>query len=180
MKRIASLEYGQWDELEELVTNWALIANQALVHVLFQRYGLQSHLLAIKQYLLFGQGEFVRHLIDLLADNVQAGTSSLLHHNLTGIVETAVRASYSQVSCVCVCVYVCVCVCVSSLVLVTRRSPCSCVVCSWFLCFLYLFLFVFFRFHLVFSSCFFVYFLFASFSCSSVVFRCVVTTSVVL
>jgi hypothetical protein len=30
------------------------------------------------------------------------GTSGLLHHNLTGIVETAVRASYSQV-CTSVC-----------------------------------------------------------------------------
>ena len=99
MKRIASLEYGQWDELEELVTNWAQIANHALVHVLFRRYKLQQHLHAIKQYLLFGQGDFVRHLIDLLADNVQPGTSSILHHNLTGIVETAVRASYAQVPC---------------------------------------------------------------------------------
>ena len=102
MKRIASLEYGQWDELDELVTNWAQIANHALVHVLFRRYKLQQHLHAIKQYLLFGQGDFVRHLIDLLADNVQPGTSSILHHNLTGIVETAVRASYSQVRYTCV------------------------------------------------------------------------------
>jgi hypothetical protein len=97
VKRIASLEYGQWDELDELVTNWAQIANQALVHVLFVRYKLRSHLHAIKQYLLFGQGEFVRHLIDLLTDNFKAGASHLLHHNLTGIVETAVRASYAQV-----------------------------------------------------------------------------------
>ena len=96
VKRIASLEYGQWDELDELVTNWAKVANQALVDMLFRRYKLQSHLHAIKQYLLFGQGDFVRHLIDLLADNVQAGTSQILHHNLTGIVETAVRASYLQ------------------------------------------------------------------------------------
>lgn len=97
MKRIASLEYGQWDELEELVTNWAQVANQALVQVLMSRYHLQQHLHAIKQYLLFGQGDFVRHLIDLLADNVQPGSSNILHHNLTGIVETAVRATYAQV-----------------------------------------------------------------------------------
>ena len=71
MKRIASLEYGQWDELDELVTSWADVANQALVHVLMTRYKLRQHLHAIKQYLLFGQGDFVRHLIDLLADKVQ-------------------------------------------------------------------------------------------------------------
>jgi hypothetical protein len=55
VKRIASLEYGQWDELDELVTNWAQVANQALVQVLLTRYKLQQHLHAIKQYLLFGQ-----------------------------------------------------------------------------------------------------------------------------
>ena len=97
MKRIASLEYGQWDELDELVTSWADVANQALVHVLMTRYKLRQHLHAIKQYLLFGQGDFVRHLIDLLADKVQPGATNILHHNLTGIVETAVRASYAQV-----------------------------------------------------------------------------------
>jgi|LauGreDrversion2_3_1035106.scaffolds.fasta_scaffold554278_1 hypothetical protein len=31
VKRIASLEYGQWDELDELVASWADVANQALV-----------------------------------------------------------------------------------------------------------------------------------------------------
>jgi len=96
LERMKDIEYGQWEELEEVVGTHAGLANQALLSGLFHQYRLRDHLQAIKRYLLFGQGDFVRYLIDLLADNVRPGASTVHHHNLTGIVETAIRASSSQ------------------------------------------------------------------------------------
>ena len=37
------------------------------------RYKLKHHCEAIKKFILFGQGDFVRHLMDLLVDNVRPG-----------------------------------------------------------------------------------------------------------
>ena len=93
VRGFGSLEYGQWEELEEVVNKSAGVRNKALVSALFQRYNLHQHCLAIKRYLLFGQGDFVRHLFDLLANNIFPGSKNPHHHNLTGIVETAIRAS---------------------------------------------------------------------------------------
>ncbi|EKX50339.1 hypothetical protein GUITHDRAFT_42199, partial [Guillardia theta CCMP2712] len=94
LDRMKDIEYGQWEELEDVVGTHADLANKALLSALFHQYRLRDHLQAIKRYLLFGQqGDFVRYLIDLLADNVRPGASTVHHHNLTGIVETAIRAA---------------------------------------------------------------------------------------
>lgn len=96
-----------------------------LLDVLNRNYLLLEHLQAMRRYLLLGQGDFIRHLMDLLKS---AGPSSspssifssrrlpltdvvcfslcrpelvrpattLYQHNLTGILETAVRATNAQ------------------------------------------------------------------------------------
>ncbi len=37
-----------------------------LLHVLYTKYQLVEHLKAMRRYLLLGQGDFIRHLMDLL------------------------------------------------------------------------------------------------------------------
>ncbi|KAJ1487429.1 Spc98 family-domain-containing protein [Baffinella frigidus] len=92
-RRITSIEYGQWEDLEEIVGALAGEANNALVAGLLGKYDLMWHCRAMKRFILFGQGDFVRHLLDLIADSARPGGAQLYHHNFTGIVETAIRAS---------------------------------------------------------------------------------------
>lgn len=102
-----------------------------LLDVLNRNYLLLEHLQAMRRYLLLGQGDFIRHLMDLLksatppssvAPLLRSPASHLLlvdsfgltpcvslhrpelvrpattlyQHNLTGILETAVRATNAQ------------------------------------------------------------------------------------
>lgn len=96
-----------------------------LLDVLNRNYLLLEHIQAMRRYLLLGQGDFIRHLMDLLKSDLPppsvliklsqrpAGTwgvtvsflgrpelarpaTTLYQHNLTGILETAVRATNAQ------------------------------------------------------------------------------------
>ncbi|XP_046887211.1 LOW QUALITY PROTEIN: gamma-tubulin complex component 3 [Hypomesus transpacificus] len=67
-----------------------------LLNVLNQSYLLLEHLQAMRRYLLLGQGDFIRHLMDLLKPELARPATTLYQHNLTGILETAVRATNAQ------------------------------------------------------------------------------------
>uniref|UniRef100_H3DAI7 Tubulin gamma complex component 3 n=1 Tax=Tetraodon nigroviridis TaxID=99883 RepID=H3DAI7_TETNG len=67
-----------------------------LLDVLNRNYLLLEHLQAMRRYLLLGQGDFIRHLMDLLKPELVRPATTLYHHNLTGILETAVRATNAQ------------------------------------------------------------------------------------
>uniref|UniRef100_A0A8C7MBD6 Tubulin gamma complex component 3 n=1 Tax=Oncorhynchus kisutch TaxID=8019 RepID=A0A8C7MBD6_ONCKI len=67
-----------------------------LLNVLNQNYLLLEHLQAMRRYLLLGQGDFIRHLMDLLKPELARPATTLYQHNLTGILETAVRATNAQ------------------------------------------------------------------------------------
>ncbi|KAJ3584845.1 hypothetical protein NHX12_015340, partial [Muraenolepis orangiensis] len=67
-----------------------------LLDVLNRDYLLLEHLQAMRRYLLLGQGDFIRHLMDLLKPELARPASTLYQHNLTGILETAVRATNAQ------------------------------------------------------------------------------------
>ncbi|XP_006003777.1 gamma-tubulin complex component 3 [Latimeria chalumnae] len=67
-----------------------------LLDVLNKNYHLLEHLKAMRRYLLLGQGDFIRHLMDLLKPELVRPATTLYQHNLTGILETAVRATNAQ------------------------------------------------------------------------------------
>lgn len=67
-----------------------------LLDVLFKRYKFLDHLKAMRRYLLLGQGDFIRHLMDLLEPDLVRPANSLFMHNLTGLLETAIRATNAQ------------------------------------------------------------------------------------
>eukprot|EP00960_Hanusia_phi_P018528 546790-Hanusia_phi.AAC.2 len=97
LERMKDIEYGQrkpdvwassgknWKKWWELTPGWRT-----------KHYCQVPRPLACAPSFHSQQGDFVRYLIDLLADNVRPGASTVHHHNLTGIVETAIRASSSQ------------------------------------------------------------------------------------
>uniref|UniRef100_A0A8C0A8L4 Tubulin gamma complex component 3 n=1 Tax=Bos mutus grunniens TaxID=30521 RepID=A0A8C0A8L4_BOSMU len=67
-----------------------------LLDVLNRKYSLLDHMQAVRRYLLLGQGDFIRHLMDLLKPELARPATTLYQHNLTGILETAVRATNAQ------------------------------------------------------------------------------------
>jgi gamma-tubulin complex component 3 len=67
-----------------------------LLDVLNKKYNLLDHMQAMRRYLLLGQGDFIRHLMDLLKPELVRPATTLYQHNLTGILETAVRATNAQ------------------------------------------------------------------------------------
>ncbi|XP_028622136.1 gamma-tubulin complex component 3 isoform X1 [Grammomys surdaster] len=67
-----------------------------LLDVLNKKYSLLEHMQAMRRYLLLGQGDFIRHLMDLLKPELVRPATTLYQHNLTGILETAVRATNAQ------------------------------------------------------------------------------------
>ncbi|ELU14115.1 hypothetical protein CAPTEDRAFT_224608 [Capitella teleta] len=70
--------------------------SQHLLEVLHNKYKFMEHLKAMRRYLLLGQGDFIRHLMDLLEDNLARPAASLFMHNLTEILESAIRATNAQ------------------------------------------------------------------------------------
>ena len=47
-----------------------------------------DHLSGMRRYLLLGQGDFIRHLMDLLAEDLEKPANLLYMHNLTGSSES--------------------------------------------------------------------------------------------
>eukprot|EP00061_Rhincodon_typus_P011254 g36140.t1 len=101
------LPYPEKKTLATLRDWWALTStctmlisqtarSKYLLDVLNQNYHLLEHIKAVRRYLLLGQGDFVRHLMDLLKPELARSASTLYQHNLTGILETAVRATNAQ------------------------------------------------------------------------------------
>lgn len=60
------------------------------------KFKFMEHLGAMRRYLLLGQGDFVKHLMDLLAGDLARPASGLYLHNLSSTLETAIRATNAQ------------------------------------------------------------------------------------
>ncbi|CAK8695080.1 unnamed protein product [Clavelina lepadiformis] len=67
-----------------------------LLNVLRDQFKMLTHLHALRKFLLLGQGDFIRHLLDLLQEELSKPANLLYRHNLSGPVEAAVRASNAQ------------------------------------------------------------------------------------
>lgn len=67
-----------------------------VLDILFKQYKLLDHVTAMRKYLLLGQGDLIRYLLELLDEELGRPATQLFRHNLTGILETAIRATNSQ------------------------------------------------------------------------------------
>uniref|UniRef100_A0A8C4RB63 Tubulin gamma complex component 3 n=1 Tax=Eptatretus burgeri TaxID=7764 RepID=A0A8C4RB63_EPTBU len=93
---ISSSNDGDWLLSAERVRSTYECTAKHLLHILSSRYQILEHLGALRRYLLLGQGDFIRHLMDLLKPELLRPATSLYQHDLTGILETAVRATNAQ------------------------------------------------------------------------------------
>ena len=92
----AALQYGREAELAEVVTRIAADTDTRLLRMIEHRFGLHSHLLALKQFLLLGQGDFVICLMDIIGPELKKRANQLYRHNLTEMLEGALRGSNAQ------------------------------------------------------------------------------------
>ena len=88
--------FGQTARLEAAIAGLATTTNRRLVQVLMEKFRLLEHLRALKRYLLLGQGDFIAHLMDVLAPELSKPGSSLHRHNLVGVLDAALRSSNAQ------------------------------------------------------------------------------------
>ncbi|CAH2073828.1 unnamed protein product [Thlaspi arvense] len=94
--RRGGLGYGETDALEHLVTEAAKRIDKHLLDVLYKRYKFKEHCLAIKRYLLLGQGDFVQYLMDIVGPKLSEPANNISSFELAGFLETAIRASNAQ------------------------------------------------------------------------------------
>ncbi|KAJ3010986.1 UNVERIFIED_CONTAM: Gamma-tubulin complex component 3 [Siphonaria sp. JEL0065] len=90
------LEYGDSRLLEKSITTAYTSISAYILELLFGKYKLMTHLRALKKYLLLGQGDFVQNLMDKLGSDLSKPAQSILRYNLTGILESSIRASNAR------------------------------------------------------------------------------------
>ncbi|KAG0446741.1 hypothetical protein HPP92_028682 [Vanilla planifolia] len=64
--------------------------------VIHKRYRFKDHCLAIKRYLLLGQGDFFQYLMDIVGPELSEPANTISSFQLAGLLETAIRASNAQ------------------------------------------------------------------------------------
>jgi gamma-tubulin complex component 3 len=88
--------YGETDTLESLVDEASKRIDKHLLDVIYERYKFKEHCLAIKRYLLLGQGDFVQYLMDIVGPELSVPANTISSFKLAGLLETAIRASNAQ------------------------------------------------------------------------------------
>ncbi|KAK1312967.1 hypothetical protein QJS10_CPA06g02256 [Acorus calamus] len=91
-----SIGYGETAALEKLVSEASERIDRRVLDVMYGRYQFKDHCLAIKRYLLLGQGDFVQYLMDVVGPRLSEPAGKISSFELSGLLETAVRASNAQ------------------------------------------------------------------------------------
>ncbi|GAN07895.1 gamma-tubulin complex component 3 [Mucor ambiguus] len=89
-------KYGETEQVGKSIEVAYTATSRALLNLLKTKYKLMDHLKALKRYLLLGQGDFIQYLMDILWMNLSKPANTLFRHNLTGILETAIRSCNAQ------------------------------------------------------------------------------------
>ncbi|CAN4121418.1 unnamed protein product [Withania somnifera] len=91
-----SLGYGETDALESLVTEAAKRIDKHLLELMYKRYKFKEHCLAIKRYLLLGQGDFVQYLMDIVGPELSEPANAISSFKLATLLESAITSSNAQ------------------------------------------------------------------------------------
>ncbi|XP_044483507.1 gamma-tubulin complex component 3-like [Mangifera indica] len=94
--RRGGLGYGETDALESLVIEAAKRIDKHLLDVIYKRFKFKEHCLAIKRYLLLGQGDFVQYLMDIVGPELSEPANTISSFKLAGLLESAIRSSNAQ------------------------------------------------------------------------------------
>ena len=90
---LGNYKYNMNEIIPNLVHKSYFNASSALLKCLREKYDLNLHLIMMRNYLLLGQGDFIRHLLDQLKDELDKQANLVYNHNLKDIVDAALRIS---------------------------------------------------------------------------------------
>ncbi|KAH8556990.1 Spc98 family-domain-containing protein [Umbelopsis sp. PMI_123] len=93
---VQTLRYGNISAVESSIDTAYLDTSRKLLNILKDKFRLMEHLKAFKRYLLLSQGDFIQYLLDTLGSGLSKPANTLFRHNLTGVLEAAIRASNAQ------------------------------------------------------------------------------------
>nr|GAT59461.1 predicted protein [Mycena chlorophos] len=91
-----TLKYSDIAGLERSIDTAYQIASRRLFEVFIDKFHLLDHLIALKNYLLLGHGDFADQLMETLGPSLSRPANTLYRHNLTATLETAIRSSNAQ------------------------------------------------------------------------------------
>lgn len=80
-------------ELERTIDTAYLKTSRHLKQLLFDKFHLPDHLLALKKYILLNSGDFCNILMEALGDSLQRAAHTLHGHNLTSALSDAIQTS---------------------------------------------------------------------------------------
>ena len=93
----ATLFRGELDSpLLETIGHLYRSTARYVLDVMFGKFQLMAHMGALRKYMLLGQGDIMRYLLDLLEGELSQPATQLYPHNLAGILETAIRGTNTQ------------------------------------------------------------------------------------
>eukprot|EP00250_Pteridium_aquilinum_P012464 c20743_g1_i1 orf=307-2976(+) len=90
------LGYGETEALEVMVMEAARRIDRHLLKIIYEQYRFRDHCLAIKRYLLLGQGDFIQYLMDLVGPDLSQPANTVSSFKLAGLLESAIRSSNAQ------------------------------------------------------------------------------------
>lgn len=64
--------------------------------ILDDKYQMMDHFKAIKRYLLLGQGDFIKYLMDLMENELNKAANQVFYHNLQSLMDAAIRVTNAQ------------------------------------------------------------------------------------
>lgn len=90
------LRYGDTAKLEMNIDEAYKTTMARLIDLMGNKFKLFDHLVALKKFLLLGQGDFIALLMESLSANLDRPANTLYRHNLTAQLEHAIRGSNAQ------------------------------------------------------------------------------------
>ncbi|KAJ2064325.1 Microtubule-nucleating Tub4p (gamma-tubulin) complex component [Coemansia sp. S146] len=82
--------------LESFVYRSSSMVNARLMNVLKEKFGLMGHIMAMRRYLLFEQGDFALALMEVLDNQSDRSGKNIMAHDLSAVLSSAVRSSNAQ------------------------------------------------------------------------------------
>ncbi|CAH0386178.1 unnamed protein product [Bemisia tabaci] len=85
-----------FNSITELIERAHEESSKLVLDILCQKFNLYEHLHGLRKYMLLGQGDFIRYLMEMIEHKLDGSAHILYQHNLQSILETAIRSTNAQ------------------------------------------------------------------------------------
>ncbi|CAF0840506.1 unnamed protein product [Adineta steineri] len=83
-------------EFQDMIISVYNETTRYLRSILDDKYQMMDHFKAIKRYLLLGQGDFIKYLMDLMETELNKPANQVFYHNLQSLMDAAIRVTNAQ------------------------------------------------------------------------------------